>query len=148
MKQEKYTFNSDNSFFYEFISAGPKGEIKKVVQFIRFAELRTETYNLVMGDWNEKEGHINDLANTNNGDREKVLATVANITVHFLSQHPKANIFATGSTPARNRLYRMGISGALNEIQELFEVKGFEAGRWQQFQKNANYIAFLLYYRE
>ncbi len=35
---------------YEFLSAGPKGTIKKVVQFV---QIREDLFNLAFGDWNE-----------------------------------------------------------------------------------------------
>jgi hypothetical protein len=145
MQLEKYTFTTDdNNFTYEFYSAGPKGSIKKVVQFARFNQLKTETYNIVFGDWNEVENRIDDLINTNNGDRDKVLATVGAIVIHFMVKLPHVNIFATGSTPSRNRLYRIGLSKVLEEIKPLYYVRGYIEGEWRSFLKGTDYIAFLL----
>jgi hypothetical protein len=145
MQQEKYTFEDGrNGFLYKFYSNGPKGRIKKIVQFIRLKNVKTETYNLVLGDLKEAENRIDDLVTTNNGDRDKVLATVGAIIIHFIKKHPYASIFVAGSTPARNRLYQMGITKVLDEISIFYNVKGFIEGEWQSFQISVNYIAFLL----
>jgi hypothetical protein len=54
-------------------------------------------------------------------------------------------IFATGSTKARTRLYRMGISNNLEEIQIDFEIFGLVGEKgWQPFQKHIEFEAFLV----
>jgi hypothetical protein len=148
MKQEQYSFAmGERRLYYEFYSIGPRGRIKKVVEFIRFKKLKTESYNLVFGDWDETESRINDLINTNNGDRDKVLATVASVVMDFMKEHPTANIFVTGSTPSRNRLYQIGIANALDEINLIYDIRGFIEGEWHFFERGVNYIAFLLKYK-
>nr|MCU0440484.1 hypothetical protein [Raineya sp.] len=66
MNKPKYLYKSEEYLkIYEFISEGPKGKIKKIVQF---TETGTENvYNLGFGDYNEKTKSIDDLAVTNNG---------------------------------------------------------------------------------
>ncbi|MCU0440570.1 MAG: hypothetical protein MUC49_21965 [Raineya sp.] len=49
---------------YEFISEGPKGKIKKIVQFTETGT--DDVYNLAFGDYNEETKSIDDLAVTNN----------------------------------------------------------------------------------
>lgn len=56
--------------------------------------------------------------NTNNEDRQKVLATVADTVVDFLNNHRQAAIFAKGSTASRTRLYQMNILAYWKEITE------------------------------
>ena len=58
---------------FEFISEGHKGEIPKMITFTEFAPL---VYNLGFGDRNVETGKLDDFAVSNNGDTEKVLATV------------------------------------------------------------------------
>ena len=70
-------------------------------------------------------GDFDDFVITNNQDTIKVLATVAASVYAFSDVYPNARIYATGSTPARTRLYRMGISNNLEELQEQFDVFGF-----------------------
>lgn len=143
MKYEKYQLESDNKLLvFEFESVGPKGRIKKIVQY-------TETnlkdfYNLGFGDKDENTGEINDLIITNNGDSMQVLATVASTVYAFTNKHPDAWIYATGSNKARTRLYRMGITNNLLEIKKDFEVYGLKDEKWVEFKKGVDYKAFLI----
>lgn len=145
MKIATYPFaKSPESFYYEFYSNGPNGNIKKVVEFYRFTELKGEIFNLSFGDWNENNQCIDHLAITNNGDSIKVLSTVALTVLDFMKNYPKAAIIATGSTLSRTRLYQMGIARILEKISENFEIQGYIDDSWQIFQKGTNYAAFLL----
>lgn len=99
---------------------------------------------MAFGDWNEELGRIDDKVVTNNGDKQKVLATVAASVIHFMSRHPNACVFAIGSTPARTRLYQMGIRDHLMEITFKFSIKGFSQGGWEPFKPGRNYEAFLI----
>ena len=128
---------------FEFESIGPKGTVRKVV---RYSEINLHNYyNLGFGDKDEFTGFISDLSVTNNNDSRKVLATVAATLYAFTGTHPGATIIATGSTEARTRLYRMGITNHLKEIEQDFEVLGLNtAFEWELFRKNTNYGAFLV----
>ncbi|HEX9513110.1 MAG TPA: hypothetical protein VF939_21620 [Puia sp.] len=143
MHLERYEFEVKGNR-YDFVSQGPKGEIKKAVFYYKVRETKHPLYNLSFGDWNEKINWIDDRVVTNNGDREKILATVAATVVNFTNQNPDAFIFAAGSTPSRTRLYQMSIASFLTIICSLFEVDGFFRNRWQSFQTGYNYSAFLL----
>lgn len=62
----------------------------------------------------------------------------------FANEHPEATIIATGSTEARTRLYRMGITNNLEEIEKDFIVMGLTETDWEVFRKNITYGAFLV----
>lgn len=69
----------------------------------------------------------------------------------FYSIGPKGQIIMAiiifmpqAAQPPRTRLYQIGIAGLLTEINKDFEVYGFVNGKWQIFQKNVNYEAFLV----
>ena len=144
MKYSKYQYKSEDlMLFYEFVSEGPKGRIKKVVQY---TETSTKNiYNLGFGDYDEKTKSINDISITNNGDSLRVLATVASTVYAFTEKYPKAWIFATGSNSIRTRLYRMGITNNLAEISEDFIVFGYNSeGNWVEFVIGEDYEAFLI----
>ena len=126
---------------YEFYSEGSRGRIKKVILYERIGK---NLFNLGFGDWNEELQRLDDSSRSNNGDRGKVLATVAYTALEFTSKFPYALIFAEGSTSARTRLYQIGIAGNLLEINEIFEVKGFLDELWEPFQRGRNYEAFLI----
>lgn len=142
MNLNKYPVTSDSEHVtYEFLSEGPKGTLKKVVFY---QEIGENIFNLAFGDWDEKDQKINDKVRSNNSDRDKVLATVASTVIDFIKHHPAAIILAQGSTPARTRIYQMGILANWEEIGQLFEIEGFSDGIWESFEDNKNYERFAL----
>lgn len=142
MHSERYVVVSDNDHErYEFLSEGPNGIIRKV---IFYRKMSPNFFNLGFGDWEEVEHIINDLTRSNNDDRDKVLTTVAFTVIDFIQFHPNVVLFVKGSTPARTRLYQMGIAAYWHEISHLFEIKGFYNGDWHPFERGRNYEAFVL----
>ena len=145
MNLERYPYLVKNDFQdYEFYSEGPNGRIKKAVRFTKITDEEPAFYNLGFGDVSEETDVIDDSIVSNNHDRDMVLATVAKTVIDFTSIHGNHYIFATGSTPARTRLYQMGIAGLWDEISLDFEVLGFRSGGWEPFARNVNYDAFLV----
>jgi len=141
MKYEKYHIETSSSFLkFEFISKGPKGNIKKQVIFKQTDN--PDVYNLGFGDIDPDTGEISDMAITNNNDSQKVLATVALTGLSFFEKHPGKFIFAIGSTKSRTRLYRIGLSTNLEEIQKDFEIFGYQGNSWESFEKERDYEAF------
>ncbi len=127
---------------YEFVSVGKRGSILKVVQYTKMSY--SNWYNLGFGDKNLETGKWGDLTVSDNGDDEKVLATVGATAIDFLDWHPQATIFATGSTPVRTRKYQMGLNRIHGALTEGYDVQGFVGGQWQPFERNTNYEAFLM----
>ena len=143
MNQERYKVSIDaNSEIYEFLSIGRNGEIAKIVQYSPI-DADKQFFNLGFGDKDLTTGKIDDLSVSNNGDTQKILATVAATLVHFTERYPAVWIFTAGSTPARTRLYRMGITNHLKEISNQFEIEGLTNEGWQPFEVGVNYNAFL-----
>ncbi len=143
MKYEKYQLESDKKLLvFEFVSVGPKGRIKKIVQYSE-TNLK-DYYNLGFGDKDNKTGEINDLVITNNGDSQQVLATVASTVYAFTDKYPDVWIYATGSTKTRTRLYRIGISRFFDEISKDFEIFGELNNEWAEFKTNVEYNGFLV----
>lgn len=101
-------------------------------------------YNLSFGDVNEQTQQLDDQAVSNNGDLELVLATVAAAAYNFCRQHPDASLYLTGSTPARTRLYQMGIARFLDLIQVQFSIYGELDDSWKPFLRNKRYTAFFI----
>lgn len=109
MHVDKYQLKAEEELTrFEFISEGPKGAIRKLIEFQRTTE--PDVYNLAFGDKHVVTGSIDDLAVSDNGDTEKVLATVVAAVYAFLDSRPTAYVYAQGSTKARTRLYRMGVN--------------------------------------
>lgn len=92
-------------------------------------------------------GDIDDHVVSNNGDSEKVLATVVASVYAFANEHPDAWVYATGSTKARTRLYRMGITKYLDEVSENFKIYGLRENEWEAFERDIEYDAFLTKYK-
>lgn len=142
MKLPRYELQAEKSLMvYEFISEGNQGKISKL---IKFSETSLKGfYNLAFGDKDLETGDIDDMSISNNGDSEKVLATVVSAVYSFTEANKDAWVYATGSTKARTRLYRMGISKYFNEVRQDFEIYGLKEGEWQDFELENDYDAFL-----
>ena len=141
MKLPKYELKGEKALtVFEFVSDGPQGKIPKLIKYSKTSE--KDIYNLAFGNKNIN-GEIDDLAVSNNGDSEKILATVVSTVYRFTEKHPERIILATGSTKARTRLYRMGITKYIPEIKKDFEVFGFKDDGWHPFRKDIEYEAFL-----
>jgi hypothetical protein len=143
MKNARYDYKAEDlMLFYEFTSVGAKGNIKKIVEYS--ATSVPNVFNLAFGDYDEVTNGINDGTITNNGDSQKVLATVASTVYAFTGRYPDAWVHATGSTIVRTRLYRMGITNNLIEIEEDFYVFGLRNDDWEKFIEGEDYEAFLI----
>lgn len=143
MNLQNYPLSAEDDLAtFEFISEGPKGLIRKLIQF-------TPTnlqgfYILAFGDKDNETGQIDDLAISNNNDTEKILATVVATVYAFTDKNTDVWVYATGSTKARTRLYRMGINKYLVEASKDFEILGQKEKHWENFEKNTNYDGFLI----
>lgn len=143
MDLPKYELSAEKSLtIFEFVSIGPKGKIPKL---IKFSETHLKDfYNLGFGDKDLKTGDIDDKVVSNNSDSEKVLATVVASVYAFTDLNPESWVYATGSTRARTRLYRMGISKYYNNIIDDFEIYGLIDYEWSKFEKEIDYDAFVV----
>lgn len=142
MKLPKYQLKADDELLiYQFVSEGRKGLISKQIQFTLINQ--DEIYNLAFGDVHHISGELDDLAISNNGDSEKVLATVVAAIYAFFDRHPAAWIYLSGSTTSRTRLYQMAIAKCLPELAADFAIYGEYQEEWQPFEKGQSYTAFL-----
>ena len=137
MKLDRYELIAgQNLTTFEFLSEGPRGNITKIVQFqqMNFPNL----YNLAFGDLNPLTGELDDKIVTDNGDSEKVLATVVATIYAFTGKYPDAWVYATGSTTTRTRLYKMGIN-------KYFDIMGDDQSEWEWYEKGKDYQAFAVH---
>jgi hypothetical protein len=142
MNLERYPGRADrNKKRFEFISKGPMGNIKKIVEF---QKIGGTAFNLAFGDWDKRNRRIDHHVRSNNGDRDKILATVAFSVIQFLHYYTDASIRIEGQTKARTRLYQMGINKYLDEIRPSYQIKGKEKGHWENFRSGKNYERFVL----
>ena len=140
MERERYLADSNESHtLFEFTSKGVKGNIKKIVTYQHWGG---NVYNLAFGDYDNKIGWLNDTSRSNNGDADKVLATVAYTVIIFLQHYPDAKISIQGSTVARTRLYQMQLVLQIKEISSQYIVEAHINGDWEIFRKGKNYDGF------
>jgi hypothetical protein len=143
MNLNKYDLKvSPNYISFRFVSEGKKGKIFKEIVFTPIEN--PNIWNLGFGDVDPISGTISDSITSDNGDSNKILATVAYATLLFSDNYPDALIYAEGSTPSRTRFYRIGIHKYLEEISETFTIWGLLNDEWQLFQKNTGYQAFVV----
>ena len=144
MRYTRYEYQTEDELYYfEFTSIGPKGNIKKIVEYTKVSV--DDIYNLAFGDYDEQKDRLNDKIVTNNGDSTKILATVVSTVYAFTGRYPNAWVFATGSTEVRTRLYRMGISNNLEELKEDFYVYGMKMDEsFEEFIIGEDYLGFLV----
>lgn len=143
MRNEQYEVESTALFTtFEFVSEGKKGKIPKIIKYVEYNN--SGVFNLGFGDKIGETDTFDDKIVTNNGDSEKVLATVAATVYKFLDKYPRAAIFATGSSLARTRLYRISISNILEEITKHLDVAGYINDDWEKFEPNRDYSGFLI----
>jgi len=141
--RDRYFLESDKALTtFEFVSEGLKGRVELTIQYSLTNQ--RNVYNLGFGEIDQDSGVIDDTVIINNGDTQKILSTVASSVYAFIDKHPGASVLAKGSTPARTRLYRMGITLNLTEIHRDFEVYGFSEGKWHIFKVKESYEAFLV----
>jgi hypothetical protein len=145
MKYEYYEEVKSGSEFssFEFTSEGHNGRIRKKVLFT--PSFMPNVYNLAFGDINEK-GDLDDLTISNNGDRNKILATILKVVDRYTNRFPERYVIFRGSTEHRKRLYRMAISLHLEELTEMFEIYADISGdlKFVLFRKGLIVKAFLI----
>ena len=144
MNYPRYDYSAENELnIFEFDSIGNKGRITKIVQYTEMSV--KGYYNLGFGDLDIETREINDEIITNNGDGQKVLATVVSTMYAFTGKNPDAYIYATGSSESRTRLYRMGITNNLEELKKDFYVFGLRNDQeFEPFIVGEDYLGFLV----
>ncbi|MBK7808838.1 MAG: hypothetical protein IPJ51_21520 [Saprospiraceae bacterium] len=144
MDIERYEIeNNVNSVYFEFISIGSKGSIVKVIKYTKIND-EPLVYNLGFGDKNLTHETIDDKAVTNNGDTDRVLATVAFTIYAFYKEFPDANIYLSGSTTSRTRLYQININKFYDYISKDFIIYGELEQGFERFEKGVNYQGFFI----
>lgn len=142
MNVEKYQLKSESGLMnFEFVSEGPNGSIRKRIEFQPTND--PKVFNLAFGDKKQGTEEIDDKVVSNNGDSEKVLATVVAAVYAFFDKHPNTFVYATGSTKTRTRLYRMGLTKFYEEMVNDFFLYGQQGNEYYPFELNREYDGFL-----
>ena len=123
---------------FDFVSEGEK-TIRKVIFYRAIPEALFFQLSLVdvMDD-----GSFSDSVRSNNGDRNKVMATVIQTLRFFFEKYPDATIIFSGSDEIRTRMYERIISNELERESNRFTFLGYNGKSFESFKKNKNYEAF------
>ena len=94
-----------------------------------------------------ENGVIDYTGITNNGDRNRLLATVASIIFTFLEKNPGNAVYLTGSDLRRTLLYQRAINYAYEELIQLFNIEGDistgeDFSEFEPFDTSKNYYGF------
>ena len=121
MQYPKYPLleKSTDNLKYSFFSEGPNGRFLIVALFEETGD--DEMVNLAFGA--ASNGEIDDQVVFDNGDRNKIIATIYDIINEF-TKTKTVSIFFKGSNKARTRLYRMAIALNLNFLSNAFLIWG------------------------
>lgn len=147
MHYPKYTdvLISNDYHVHEFISSGPNGSIVKRIQFQETVD--PTIYNLGFGD-KLRDGIIDDTADSKNGDRDIILATVVEAIYKFTSVYPQKSILFFGSNEVRTRLYRMAISKNYELLNRDFHIFGLNENAGElvvdRFKSGKTFVGFLV----
>jgi len=149
MHQDRYTefkYNDDLSVFV-FISRGKYGDLIKVVNFGEIPG-NVNVFNLSLGTLGP-DGETDFISITNNGDRNKILVTVADIILKFMEMCPGKSVYITGSDSRRTLLYQRAIAYGYDELVENFEIYGetsthLPGSEFEPFDKAKSYSGFLI----
>jgi hypothetical protein len=95
------------------------------------------TYNLEFGDITT-DGDVDVYKRSNNGDRGRILATIAKAVKRYTEGYPDRWVHFTGSTDERTRLYRIAIGLHLDELSVSFDICTKKNGELIPFQKDMN----------
>jgi len=143
MNLDTYNLKSDSDQeVFEFESVGVKGTIRKLVLFKE--TIFSGIYNLGFGDIDPDTGNIDDKVVSDNGDGEIVLSTVVTSIHKFFDKHPVAQVYLSGSTKSRTRLYRIAINKYFEIFSSKFEIMGELDTHFERFNKNTEYQGYLI----
>ena len=143
------SFTEDYHLFL-FYSEGPKGRLRKLVAYTPLKNL-PDGYNLGFGTLKineEGKEYLDGDEISDNGDRNKILATIALTAFTFIDNYPNKKIYLTGSDKVRTRLYQMAINHAFDILSEKFIIYGNTSinrheYNLQPLNKGTNYTGFL-----
>lgn len=74
----------------------------------------------------------------------KVLATVIDIALKFLSENPMIYILIKGSSKTRTQLYQRILNTYYDDLSDSYEIYGFRNSNFEEFQKKTTYESFLI----
>ncbi len=142
MKYEVYRdINTTKDYSeFDFISVGKNGTIHKRIVFEPMQ--MKGIYSVALLDV-DKNGSIRDDTIGNNGDRDKILASVAYTVEIYLGKYPERWVYFRGNTSGKTRLYRMAVGLNIDELVLKFDIYAEQVDGIVPFQKNVPLLGIL-----
>lgn len=122
---------------FVFQSVGPKGIVIKVIRFEHIGSIR---WNVGFGDF--KKGQIDITVISNNGDIVRILATVAEAILVFLSEYPDRIVEVKPVDEKRKRLYNLTFSRRREQVQEKVSITGLKGVFPEPYSPSEFYDSF------
>jgi uncharacterized protein DUF6934 len=145
VKYERYypVYEAEDLSVFEFVSTGRAGMVRKRIVFAK-TDVRG-IYNLAFGNI-RTDSSLDDEIISDNGDRNRILATVAQAIDIYTQRYPRRWIYFKGNSPGRTRLYRMAIGLNLRELSMNYEIMADVDGEsdFVPFQRNMKVEGFLI----
>ncbi len=140
-KEEGYDIKSNvESTKFRFTSIGPKGAIRKIIEFQPYKRNR---WNLAFGDMQTNDWEDNVISD--NDDMRLVLQTVANSVHAFLEKYPEREVYIEPLDRQRKILYNRIFQQKWTEIEPLFSVKGMiEHDIFEDYSPQKLYNGFVI----
>ena len=108
--------------YFEFICPAKSGPVLKGVAFQK-SEETPNLFDLIYGDVKE-DIKISTAASADSNDLEKLLLTIAIITIKFISNYPGQQVKINGIDSVRTRLYRRFINKNIEYLASLANIYG------------------------
>ncbi|MEO6252788.1 MAG: hypothetical protein ABIO79_05760 [Ferruginibacter sp.] len=118
MKLEPASFQSKNDRSQYWFETTGKNVVQKAALFDEMEVKRR--YNLSLADI--INGELDFDNRTANNDIKLLFDTIASIVIDYSEEYPNREIYLTGSTATRTRLYQIKITENLDDITELFNL--------------------------
>jgi hypothetical protein len=127
---------------FQFISEGPWGRITKQIHFSLL--FKPGIYMLQLGDIT-KYGGFDRSAISNNGDKNRIMATVIQAIEVFTERYPDRSIRIWSLSAERSRLFRIAIGSNFRQLSEKFAIKAMAREGFLLFKKDIDSANFELW---
>jgi hypothetical protein len=124
---------------FRFVSEGSLGFITKEIHFAQLPD--TGMYSIHLGDI-KQNGDFDSSVISNNGDRNRVLATVFRAIEVYTGRYPDRSILIGGLTRHRARLFRMAIGANWKRLSGAFTILERREGRFSPFRPDTDSTIF------
>lgn len=136
---------NENRLDFTFTIKGRNGREQKKVKFSKTEHLNA--YNLALGTIKEN-GKVDYSEITNSGDLVRLFSTIINCIELFLEKHPEQNIFFTGDTEQKTKVYQEILRRHYHSFSEKYHIFGIIEDEYtatiELFDSSKKYSGFII----